>query len=80
MSQIKLEAKADSKNIPKNSDGSNRTQVVDFDNSTGLLNGTKADLWSDLIELNGSQDNWTASWKPAGAGIGAELNIAEIVY
>ena len=36
---------------------------IEYNDDTGLFNGSNADNWNNLIELTGSQGNWTKSFK-----------------
>jgi len=37
--------------------------TIDFDDNTGLCNGSNAANWNNIIEFSGSQGNWSPSFK-----------------
>jgi hypothetical protein len=41
----------------------NKTITIDYDDTTGLCNGSNAANWNNIIEFSGSPGNWSPSFK-----------------
>lgn len=46
---------------------------VDYDDDTGLCNGSNAENWNNILKFTGSPGNWTITFKPPSHAVLYEI-------